>query len=148
MSISASALPAAGSTVPPLLRRTLLANAAVSDVLGIVLVLFGGPVAAWMAGPDATLLGIDLAWVLRALGVGLLVFALGVFLTSRGLPRRAWAVRLITVLDIGWVAGSILTIALAASALSGMAVAVIAVLAVDVALFAVLQSRGLRQMGA
>lgn len=113
-----------------------MANAGFSTLCGLILLLAGGALEPELGAP---------ALALRAVGLLLLPFALGLGLNARrATPRRgeAW---LAVALDLGWVLGSVLLIL---GELWPLTVAgrwsVIGVAGV-VALFAVLQALGLRR---
>ena len=95
------------------------------------------------AGPLAYLLGVAATGLLLALGIGLIGYAFGLFLTAARLPRTRGSAWMATVLDTTWVLGSILLIE--AGLLTAVGNALVGVVAVLVLLFAVLQFRGLRQ---
>lgn len=99
------------------LRNLLRVNAAFSTVTGLVAFVAGGPV--------ADLVGVDQVWVVRALGAGLAGFAGAVFVVSglrTSLLRPASLV--VSIGDLGWVAGTVAVFAL--GWLSGSGVAVMA----------------------
>lgn len=124
------------STSYPVLRVALLANAGFSTLCGLTLLLAGGALEPVLGAP---------ALALRVVGLLLLPFALGLGLNAcRATPRRseAW---LAVALDLVWVLGSVLLIL---GELWPLTVAgrwsVIGVAEV-VALFALLQTLGLRR---
>jgi len=124
---------------PNLLRRALLGNAAFSTVCSLIMVFGSKPV--------VTLLGIDEPLALVVIGVGILLFAADVawIATRPQLDRKA--ATLILILDIAWVvvsASLLLTDWVAFSSAGQWAVAGVADV---VAVFAVLEYFGLRQMG-
>lgn len=87
------------------LRRILLTNASTSGAGGAAALLFGGPV-------DA-LLGTDNSPWVRVVGAGLVAFALFVALTARATTSRLVAeTPWISVGDLAWVGGTVLTIGL------------------------------------
>lgn len=81
------------------LRRALLANAAFSTVSGAAVLAFAEGLAAQ--------LGVPWAWLLPALGVGLLVFAALLVATARRRPIDLRAAVAISAADGLWVAGSV-----------------------------------------
>lgn len=82
-----------------IVRRTLGANAAFSSTSGLSLLL--------LAGSLAPLLGVRPSWILQLIGGGLVFFALGVAAVARRSPiRRAWVVT-ISMMDLGWVLGTV-----------------------------------------
>lgn len=87
------------------LRRALMFNAEFSAISGIAALVAGSPI--------ATLLGVEQVWLIRLLGAGLLVFALSVFLVSKGDNKLLRAGSLeISLADLGWMIGTALVIAL------------------------------------
>lgn len=94
-----------GSTAEAKLRSVMMANTALSVTTGLTGLLLGGPVA------DA--FGIDQVWLIRMLGAGLMGFAGVVFLVARSAQPvlQRWS-RDISQADLGWVAGTIVVIAL------------------------------------
>lgn len=118
-----------------LLRRALRANAAFSTLSGATFALASGPI--------ASAIGLDYPVIILAIGVGLLIFAAGVFRNA----ARAEINRLETVVtivgDFGWVLASGAIILLGYLNTTGnWAVAAIADV---VLLFAILQWVGLRK---
>jgi hypothetical protein len=124
------------STISPLLRISLRANAAFSATCGVTLLVASDTLASLFGVPDPTLLG--------GLGLNLVVFAAAlVFLASRETIRRPLAMAVVW-LDLAWVAGSV-PVLLAAGLSSAGNWAVVIVM--DVVLtFAVLQYLGIRRM--
>ncbi len=105
-----SPLPPSGRT----LRLSLRANAFFSLLTGLLLLAFAPAIAAAVAlWPDDPSLG---ATSLRELGGALLPFGLAAAYVSRLPPLRIgrWAA-IISLLDLGWVVGSVLLFALAPS---------------------------------
>ena len=117
------------------LKSTLTTNGVFSGLTGIASVV--------AAGPLANLLDVAATGLLVVLGLGLIGYAFGLFLTAARLPRTRGLAWTATVLDTTWVFGSILLIE--AGLLTAAGNALVGVVAVPVLLFAVLQFRGLRQ---
>jgi len=88
-----------------MLRTVLRANAGFSTVTGLAGLILGGPI--------AEMFGVDQVWLIRLLGAGLLFFAAGVFMISRtDRPiLDAWSAQ-VSIADLGWVAGTVLVVAL------------------------------------
>ena len=119
-----------------LLRRALGANALFSVSTGLLLT----------GAPDwtAALLGDVAPWMLRLIGVGLLLFAAFlVWVARRPAPRASYAL-LATGADLGWVAGS--AVLLAFPVLSTTGVGLVVGVAGVVLVFALLQGAGLRAL--
>lgn len=96
------------------LRNLLRCNALFSMVTGLVAAVAGGPV--------AELSGLDQGWVVRVLGGSLVAFAGLVFVVSgvrTSLLRPASLV--VSIGDLGWVAGTLVTFALRWLSTSGVA---------------------------
>lgn len=124
-----------------LLRKTLMTNVVFSELCGVALVVFGGTLAEALA-PG---LGSAGPWVLRALGAGLIVFALLVWLVARAGVPAVGHVHLIVVADIVWVAASVIALAFAVHTLSWAGVAVVTGAAAIVAVIAIFEHLGLVQ---
>ncbi|ALA56880.1 hypothetical protein [Nitrospira moscoviensis] len=114
-----------------LLRHSLRANAWFSGLSGLLFLLAAHPV--------ATFLGLDAPWMVRALGPGLLVYALWLgFISRRSTPdcREVWSA---IALDGVWVIGSALLLLGELLPLSTSGLWAIGIVADIVACFAVLQ---------
>jgi hypothetical protein len=121
-----------------LLHRIFLVNSLSSAAAGIAFVIASGPLAA--------LMGVANPLALVMLGVGLLVFAAGVYYTaSREVINRraAW---LIFELDVVWVIGSALILLTDAFGLSTEGRWLVLILADLVAVFAIIEFIGLRRL--
>ena len=119
------------------LRRLLRANAVFSAVTGLVATIDAGQVA------DG--LGIGQGWLVRAMGVGLLGFALMLTVAARQSPamlRRVTPV--ISAADFGWVLGTAMVIGF--GWLSDEGSLAMALVAVVVLVFGVAQLRSARAM--
>jgi hypothetical protein len=121
-----------------LLRRALFANALFSLATGLLWVVAPGWTAAWLG---------DVApWMLRLIGVGLLLFAAFlVWLARRPTPPASYAL-IATGADLIWVAGSAGLLLLPAPIFSATGARLVAGVAGVVLLFAVLQLAGLRAL--
>ncbi len=111
------------STAESTLRKVLLINTELSVTTGLIGLIFGGPVA------DA--LGVEQVWLIRLLGAGLLGFAGIVFAVSRSSQPvlQRWS-REISQADLGWVAGTVVVIALGWLSTTGAIIMGIVALAV------------------
>jgi hypothetical protein len=121
-----------------LLRRTLQANALFSGISGLAFTA--------AAQPIALFLGLDAPFVLVAIGVGLLLYALALWFNAGRHPLNRPFVWAAIIGDTAWVVGSyiiLLTDWLPLTSAGWWAVAIVADL---VAIFAVLQFYGLRQI--
>lgn len=123
---------------PTLLRIALGSNALFSAVCGLILVSVTESAAAVIGDVDP--------WILRLLGVGLLLFA--TFLgwnVWRPTPHPVYAL-LITGADLGWVAGSAVLVLLPSTPLSATGTGVVIGVAGVVLVCALLQLAGLRAL--
>ena len=121
------------------LRRALQSNALFSLLFGVAFVVAAGPIARFLGAniPSA---------VVFAVGVSLLPFGYGVYRVaaqSEVLPRAA---SIITVMDITWVIGSYLLLALAWDSFSVAGRWFVGLQAEAVFTFAILQFIGLRRL--
>ena len=121
-----------------LLRNTLKVNALASGGTGVIS-LVGANVL-------APFLGVDSPVLLMALGVGLLIFAAGVFRSAIETPLDANKGKIIFVLDIVWVVGSWLLLMADPLTFTNEGKWIVLILADIVAVFAVFEYFGLRRM--
>lgn len=121
-----------------LLVRALAANAGFSGLSGLVLVAAADPVAAWIGVAGAT------GW-LRAIGVGLLLFAAGLVRLVRDDERTRAGVLSVTAADAGWVVGSAVLLVAFPGLLSPAGEWAVAAVALVVASLACAQFVGLRR---
>jgi hypothetical protein len=121
-----------------LLRNTLKANALASALSGLAFFLGSGVLAPFM--------GINSPILLGALGVGVMIFAFGVFLVFQETPLNAHKGSLIFVLDVIWVIGSILLLIADPLTLSGEGKWIVLILGDIVGVFAVLEYLGIRRL--
>ena len=119
-----------------LLRNALKGNGVFSTVSGISFLV--------MAKPIATFLGINSPWIIVAVGVSLLFFAVGLFRNAFSQNINRFEARLAITLDFLWVVGSAAAILLGVLSTGGnWGTAIIA----DIVLvFAILQTVGLRKL--
>lgn len=119
------------------LRNVLKINAISSAAAGLLLVGFPG----YIAG----LFGASLQWPFVAAGLFLIAFAAFVWVQGRqATPPKGW-VKLIIVLDIIWVADSLLVVVPRLFDLTFIGYLLISGVAAWVALMAFLQTKGLQQ---
>ncbi|NBC86488.1 MAG: hypothetical protein GVY25_09885 [Bacteroidetes bacterium] len=120
---------------PTLLRLALGGNALFSASCGLILVSATEPLTAVIGDVDP--------WILRLLGIGLLLFAAFLFWNAwRPTPHPVFAL-LITGADLGWVAGSVVLMLIPSTPLSASGTGVVAGVACVVLVFALLQVAGL-----
>jgi len=125
------------NATPGLLRAALMSNAAFSLVSGLLLAL--------VPARAADLLGSNGMGVLRALGVGLVVFSLWVGLASRRARVRPLEVLLISMADFAWVLGSFTLLSFMPHVFNATGAWLFAGVAAVVAAFGVAQLTGLRR---
>lgn len=112
------------------LRARLRANAVFSVVSGVVAIVAADAITEW--------LGVDLAWLVRLLGLGLVGYGGLLVAAARTRPARLRTVgTLATLADVGWVVGTIVIGATGAVATSGAWL--LGAVALVVAVFAVEQ---------
>jgi hypothetical protein len=119
------------------LRRVLQANGLFSAMSGLILT--------FAAGPVSSFLGLDMPFVLAAIGISLLFYAFGLFQTAARDPLNRQFVMMAIILDIAWVAGSALILFTPWISLTVSGWWDIAIVADIVAVFAALQYYGLRR---
>ena len=119
-----------------LLRAALLANSAFSMTCGIAMNI--------TAQPLTSLLGLDRAWIVAGVGGLLVVFAAILGYIARRPSAYTGLVMTAVVLDVVWVVGTGLLIAIGVFNTTG--VWVTALIAEVVLVFAMLQALGLRQV--
>lgn len=121
-----------------LLRLALDGNALFSALCGVTLVSATESAAAVIGDVDP--------WILRLLGVGLLLFAAFlVWVARRPTPSASYAL-LATGADLGWVAGSAVLLVLPVPIFSATGAGLVASVAGVVLVFALLQLAGLRAL--
>ncbi|MCG8405459.1 MAG: hypothetical protein MI923_09700 [Phycisphaerales bacterium] len=118
------------------LRRSLLSNAVFSTVSGLSFIA--------AAKPISSLIGLSHPGILIGIGVSLLVFAAGLVANAKRQAINVTEAWLAVVLDVTWVAGSV--VVLLAGVLSTTGNWAVAIVADVVFLFAILQFVGLRRM--
>jgi hypothetical protein len=121
-----------------LLRNTLKVNALASAVSGLVFFLGSGVLAPFM--------GVDSPILLGVLGVGVVIFAVGVFLVFQEQPISVRKGSIIFVLDVIWVVGSILLLIVDPLTFSNEGKWIVLILADIVGIFAVLEYLGVRRL--
>lgn len=120
------------------LKTVLLVNALSSGATGLLLILFQSSV--------AELFGTSRQWPFVAAGIFLLLFSILVFVQSRKTtPGKGW-VKFIIALDVLWVVESAIILLPQLFGLTTIGYFLIGAVAVWVALMAVLQIKGLKEV--
>lgn len=81
-----------------LLKTALLVDGAVSFLLGIICLLFSKAIAGF--------LGIPASWIILALGMGVIVYAIELFLAARAEPVNLGIAKFATYGNLAWVLAS------------------------------------------
>lgn len=116
----------------PHLRTLLRANAVFASTTGVVALAATGPI--------ARLMGVGQHRLVSATGAGLVLFAVGLVISSGAPPRRLVAIgRLISSADALWVVGSLVVVAVGVLTTAGNLI--VSAIAVIVTAFAALQLR-------
>ena len=106
------------------LRLPLRLNAAFSLVSGAALLVAGGPL--------GSLMDVDQVWLLRLIGVGVVLFGVDVwFVASRPTGHLVQHSAMVTAADFAWVAATVVVIALGLVNTAGAVLCVAVALAVD-----------------
>lgn len=120
-----------------LLFRALHANAIYSTAAGATMAIGAAALDDWSGVP---------AWLLVAIGVGLIGFAASLVFGARRPNLIVDTGRTAVAGDIGWIVGAIVVIA-ATTWLTTAGEVTLALISIPVAIFAVTQWQGLRRMG-
>ena len=120
-----------------LLRYALKANSLFSTASGLVLAL-GGP---WLA----SVVGVGPGWLYRAIGVGLVLYGIGLWVNAKRAEIDLTEVRWALAMDWLWVIGSVALVLLAPT-INQAGVWIIGIAGVVVADFAVMQWLGMRRL--
>lgn len=120
-----------------LLRKALLGNSAFSFISGILALLFSNAIAAY--------LGLAPAWIILALGAGLVLYGIEIFLAARTEPTNTGIARFAVYADLAWVLGSAALIFADLVPLTTAGKWTIAIVADIVLVFAIFQYVGLRR---
>jgi hypothetical protein len=118
----------------PTLTRSLVLNAGFSGLSGLLLLAAAHSLGPWLGTP---------VWLTRAIGIGLVAFAVAVGLVARR-PRQP-RVRLVIAADAGWVLGALAVILGFPGAMSSAGLWALGIVTMAVADFAAFQVIGLRR---
>ena len=121
-----------------LLKNTLFGNSAFSFLSGVACLLFSGAIASF--------LGVSASWIIRALGVGLIVYGIEILLAARAEPVNTGIARFAVYADLAWVLGSAVLIFANLVPLTTAGKWAIAIVADIVLVFAILPYVGLRRL--
>lgn len=127
------------ATAAPLLRRAMLADAAVSGASGLLLTLLPGPLCG--------LIGFAEPRYLLAVGIGLIGYAGWLLFSARRPEVNLWAGRTVILLNVLWVAGSAALLLAAPGVFNSLGQWLVGLVALMVADFAIVQYIGLRRAG-
>ena len=119
-----------------ILNTTLRVNAAFSLLSGVDMIVFDRSLVEMFAGYDAG--------SIMPTGVMLIVFSVFVFSVSMLREVNKYLVGAIIAMDVLWVAGSAVLLVAASTSLTAIGIFAVAAVAFIIALFAVLQTVGLR----
>ncbi|MFK8001706.1 MAG: hypothetical protein AB8H86_19080 [Polyangiales bacterium] len=123
-----------------IVRRALGANAVFSLCTGVSLLLFASSL-----GPR---LGVHPAWVLQVIGAALVPFGLGVAFVAKQKPLRASWVAAISLMDAGWVVGTLMLALFWPGVMNQVGWTATVVVALFVDAFCIAQLVGLRRLTA
>lgn len=126
------------STNSSLLRNTLFGNSAFSFLSGVAFLLFSRAIASFLV--------LSASWIVLALGVGLIVYGIEIFLAARAEPVNTGIARFAVYADLAWVLGSVVLIFANLLPLTTAGKWAIAIVADIVLVFAILQYVGLRRL--
>jgi len=121
-----------------LLRNALYGNSAFSFTSGLAFLLSSKAIAAF--------LGISASWVMLALGVGLVLYGVEIFMGARSQPVHTGIARFAVYADFAWVALSAALIFTNLVAFTTAGKWAIAIVADIVLVFAILQFMGVRRL--
>lgn len=116
------------------LKRVLRINAGFSALSGLAMIVTAADLSDWFTGAHP--------WILRGIGIGLLLFAADLFVSARGSEISRGKALYFSISDFGWVAGSVVLLALLP--MSATAAGTVAGVALIVAGFGAMQLRCLR----
>ncbi|TGG92842.1 hypothetical protein E4656_11995 [Natronospirillum operosum] len=120
----------------PGISATLMTNILLSGLSGILLLAFPGLISDVMGGVPA--------WLLQGVGVGLLLFAAGVYGVRRALPDARSGVAWVLAFDVAWIVATPVVMVVFASQLSLWGHILLADVALIVTAFALLEWRWLK----
>lgn len=128
------------------LRAALMFNGFFSSALGIACLFAAAPLASLLFRQEFSILGLSASSVLFELGIGLLVFAALVLFTARQAMINRGRAKLITALDIVWVAATVIMLATVSDYFSGYGTTTVIAIMIVVLFFAIMQAFGLAML--
>ena len=121
-----------------LLKNALFGDSAFSFISGLAFLLFSKAI--------ASLLGVSASWIIPAIGVGVIVYAIEIYLAARAEPVHMGIARFAVYGNLVWVLGSALLIFANLVPFSTAGKWTIAIIADVVLVFAIFQYIGLRRV--
>ncbi|RPJ27366.1 MAG: hypothetical protein EHM33_08275 [Chloroflexi bacterium] len=121
-----------------LLKNTLFGNSAFSFISGIAFLLFSKAIASF--------LGLAASWIIPALGVGLIVYGIEIYLAAKAEPVHTGIAKFAIYADLAWVLGSAVLIFANLVPFTNAGKWTIAIIADIVLVFAIFQYVGLRRL--
>lgn len=121
------------------LRNALYGNSAFSFISGLASILFSGTI--------ANFLGLSASWVILALGVGLILYGIEIYVAARSIPVHKGIATFAVYADLAWVLLSAVLIFANLVDFTTAGKWAIAIVADMVLVFAILQYVGLRRLG-
>ena len=121
-----------------LLKNALFGNSAFSFISGLAAVLFSKAI--------ANFLGLSVSWIILALGIGLILYGIEIFIAAKAEPVNKGVATFAVYADLAWVLGSAVLIFANLVDFTTAGKWVIAIVADIVLVFAILQFVGLRRL--
>jgi len=121
-----------------LLKNALFGNSAFSFISGLAAVLFSKAI--------ANFLGLSASWIIFALGIGLILYGIEIFIAAKAEPVHKGIATFAVYADLAWVLGSAMLIFANLVDFTTVGKWAIAIVADIVLVFAILQFVGLRRL--
>ena len=121
-----------------LLKNALFGNSAFSFISGLAAVLFSKAI--------ANFLGLSASWIIFALGIGLILYGIEIFIAAKAEPVHKGIATFAVYADLAWVLGSAMLIFANLVDFTTAGKWAIAIVADIVLVFAILQFVGLRRL--
>jgi hypothetical protein len=126
------------STHSSFLKNVLFSDSVFSFISGLAFLLFSRAIASF--------LGLSAAWIILALGLGLIVYGIEIFLAARAEPVNMDIAKFAVYANLAWVLGSAVLIFANLVHFTTAGKWAIAIVADVVLVFAILQYVGLRRL--